>query len=125
MSSPSSHLAAGPLKSIFAHAEAESAQHSAEHPELDRKVIIVLLTTCVMLTLQNYVFRSGSFEQVPALLRAIGANDLASWIGARTYATQDHQLAQLLFWVMGSITTYAIIPCLVIKLALRERIADY
>ena len=114
-----------PLKAIFEHAQAESGLHAAEHPELDRKVIIVLLTTCVMLTLQNYVFRGGSFEQVPALLEWFGAKDLADWINARTYAVQDRQLAQLLFWAAGSVTTYVFIPALVIKLMLRERIADY
>ena len=58
----------GPLKRIFQHAQEEAALHAAEHPELDRKVVVVLVTTCVMLTLQNYVFRDGSFDQVPALL---------------------------------------------------------
>ncbi len=61
------------LRAIFAHAQEESALHAAEHPELDRKVIAVLLTTCVMLTLQNYIFRGGDFEQVPALLEWFGA----------------------------------------------------
>ena len=60
--------APGFLKQVFQHAQEEAALHAAEHPELDRKVIVVLVTTCVMLTLQNYVFRDGSFDQVPALL---------------------------------------------------------
>ena len=117
--------APNPLKAIFEHAQDESDLHAAEHPELDRKVIAVLLTACVMLTLQNYIFRNGSFQQVPALLEWFGAKDLADWIGRRTYATQDRQLAQLLFWAAGSVTTYVLLPTLVIRLVLRERIADY
>ncbi len=34
-------------------------------------------------------------------------------------------MAQLLFWAAGSVTTYVLIPALVIKLVFRERIADY
>jgi len=115
----------GILTSIFELTQEESALHAAEHPELDRKVIAVLLTTCVMLTLQNYVFRGGSFDQVPAVLEWFGAKDLASWINEWTYAVQDRQLAQLLFWVAGSLATYVFIPILVIKLVLRERVAEY
>lgn len=115
----------GILKIVFDHAQEESSLHAAEHPELDRKTIAVLLTACVILTIQNYAFRGGSFEQVPALLEWLGAKDLAEWIYARTYSIQDHQLAQLLFWAAGSVTTYVLIPSLVISLVLRERIADY
>jgi membrane protease YdiL (CAAX protease family) len=103
----------GALKAIFEHAQEESALHAAEHPELDRKTIAVLLTACVMLTLQNYVFRNGSFAQVPALLEWLGGNDMAYWIRVRISSVQDRQLAELLFWA------------LVIKVVFRERIADY
>lgn len=113
------------INAIFQQAQEESARHAAEHPELDRKVIAVLLTTCVTLTLQYYVFRTGGFEQVPAVLECCGAKDLAAWINQRTYDVQDHQLAQLLFWASGSIITYVIIPALVIKLLFRQRIADF
>ncbi len=125
MSDRSPPQGSGPLKAIFERAREESAVHAAGHPELDRKVIAVLLTACVILTLQFYIFRTGSFEQVPALLDWLGAKDLASWINQQTYDVQDRQLAQLLFWVVGSITTYVLIPTLVIRLVLRERIADF
>ena len=64
--------------------------HAAEHPEFDRKVIAVLLTACVILTLQNYIFRGGSFEQVPALLDWLGAQaiwPLGSTSGPTTFRT--------------------------------------
>ncbi|MGO9111753.1 MAG: CPBP family intramembrane glutamic endopeptidase [Thermoguttaceae bacterium] len=115
----------GPLSPVFAHAQEESTRYAAKHQELDRKVITVLLTTCVTLTLQNYAFRGGNLDPVPALLEWCGAKDLASWINERTYEVQDRQLAQLLFWAVGSLTTYVFIPALVIKLVLRERIVDY
>ena len=125
MSNISPTRVSGQLRAIFEQAQEELAVHAAKHPEPDRKVIIVLLTTCVILTLQNYVFRNGSFEQVPALLEWFGGRDLAAWIYVRTYEIQDRQLAQLLFWAAGSVMTYVIIPASVIRLLLHERIADY
>jgi uncharacterized protein len=113
------------LRSVFQHTQEESAQHAAEHSELDLKAVAVLLTTCVILTLQNYVFRTGTFEQLLASLEWLGAKNPAGWLGQQTIEYQDRQLAQLLFWVCGSIINYVIIPCLVIKLVLRERVADF
>jgi membrane protease YdiL (CAAX protease family) len=121
----SSRQAPGFLKQVFQHTQEEATLHADAHPELDRKAIVVLVTTCVMLTLQNYVFRDGSFDQVPALLCWFGARNPADWIVQRTYGMQDRQLAQLLFWVVGSVATYVFIPALVIKFAFREPISDY
>jgi membrane protease YdiL (CAAX protease family) len=117
--------AADSIQRVFRRVQRESALHAAEHPELDAKVVVVLVTACVMLTLQNYVFRGGSLDQVPLLLDWLGARGLASWLNARTRAAQDRQLGQLLFWVAGSVATYALIPALIIKCVFRERIADY
>jgi len=117
--------ARGPLANVFMQAQEEAALYAARHPEPDRKVVLVLVTTCVTLTLQYYVFRTGSFAQVPALLEWIGASNLADWIAKRTYAVQDRQLAQLLFWAAGSVMTYVFIPALIIKFGFRERIAQY
>ena len=113
------------LNSVFHHAQRNALDEAVEHPEVDRKVIAVLVTACVTLTLQQYIFRTGSVDVVPGLLDWLGADELAAWIYRRTYQPQDHQLAQLLFWVTGSVINYVVLPCLVIKLYLRERIADF
>ena len=113
------------LNSIFRHAQRDALEEALEHPQVDRKVIAVLVTACVILTLQQYIFRAGSFEVVPRLLDWLGAGELAAWIYQRTYRPQDHQLAQLLFWAAGSVINYVVLPCVVIKLYLRERIAGY
>lgn len=103
------------LQAVFRHAQADALNQALEHPEVDRKVIAVLLTTCVALTLQQYIFRLGSFEQTSTVLRWLGATDAANWICRHTYDPQDRQLAQLIFWAAGSVVTYVLIPCAVIK----------
>ena len=45
---------------------------------MDWKVIAVLVTTAVTLTLQEYVFRAGNLTQAATALERIGAAGLAS-----------------------------------------------
>ena len=56
------------LQSVFRHAQDDALDQALQHPEVDRKVIAVLLTTCIILTLQQYVFRGGSFDSLPGVL---------------------------------------------------------
>ncbi len=113
------------LKSIFDQAQAESRRHAAEHPELDFKAVTVLLTACVVLTIQYYGFRAGNLQGLLDLLPCLGADQLAHWINERILDSQDRQLTQLLFWAAGTVAAYVLIPAAVIKIILRERIADY
>jgi membrane protease YdiL (CAAX protease family) len=113
------------IQSVFRHAQDDALEQALEHPEVDHKVIAVLLTTCIILTLQQYLFRSGSFEYVPGILRWLGAAEAADQIDRLTYDLQDRQLAQLLYWAAGSVINYVVIPVLVVKLYLREQIADF
>ena len=115
----------GILQSVFRHAQDDALDQALQHPEVDRKVIAVLLTACIILTLQQYVFRGGSFDNLPGVLRWLGAEDLAERIDGLSYGSQERQLAQLLYWAAGSVINYVLIPALVVKLYLRERAADF
>jgi membrane protease YdiL (CAAX protease family) len=114
----------GTIQSVFRDSQDDALERALEHPEVDRKVIAVLLTTCVILTLQQFLFRGGSFENVPGILRWLGLAEVADRFDQLTYGVQDRQLAQLLYWATGSIINYVVIPVLVVKLYLREQVAD-
>ncbi len=113
------------LQETLRRAEQEALEHAIESPGLDWKVIWVLLTTAVALTLQEYVFRSGNLDDLLELGDGIGLAALCAAIDSRIATPQDHRLAGLLFWAGGSLITYVVIPSLVIKLVFRERIGDY
>ena len=115
----------GTLQSVFRHAQHDALDQALRRPEVDRKVIAVLLTACIILTLHQYVFRGGSFDNLPGVLRWFGAEDLAGRIDSLSYGSQERQLAQLLYWAAGSVINYVLIPVLVVKLYLRERVADF
>jgi membrane protease YdiL (CAAX protease family) len=115
----------GKLQSVFRDAQDDALDQALRHPEVDRKVIAVLVTTCIILTLQQFLFRGGSFDSLPGALRWLGAEYLAERIDGLTYGSQERQLAQLLYWATGSVINYVLIPALVVKLYLRERVADF
>lgn len=114
-----------PLRETFDRAQHEALRQAVESPAVDWKVIGVLLTTAVTLTLQEYVFRSGNLDQLLRLAETLGAGRLALWVRELIVTPQDRRLAELLFWACGSLVTYVVIPGLVVKLAFRERIRDY
>ncbi len=116
---------ASPLRETFDRAQHDALREAVERPALDWKVVGVLLTTAVTLTLQEYVFRSGNLDQFLRLAEGFGAGTPAQWIRELIVTPQDRRLAELLFWACGSLVTYVVIPGLVVRVAFRERIRSY
>jgi hypothetical protein len=110
-----------PLKRV----ERESRQHLVDARSVDWKVIVVLLTTAVTLTLQEYLFASENLGRVVRALGQTEAGRLLDGGGAMGGLPQHRALAGLIFWAVGTWITYVAIPGLVIKLVLRERLRDY
>ncbi len=111
---------------------------------LDTRVIIVLLTTAVSLTLLEYVGMSNRYGTLVGFLDAIGlhgpACSLDAWLaewsvprfceGANEWQgvpgpNENLRIDRLTYWALSCFTVYFILPSLVIKLVFRERIRDY
>ena len=105
--------------------ESQSRQHVAGGTYVDWKVIVVLLTTAVSLTLQEYLFSSEHLGTVVRALEPARAGGLLDGICAASRSPENQALAGLIFWAVGSWITYVVIPLLVIKLVLRGRVRDY
>jgi len=106
-------------------AQSESRRHVVDGMSVDWKVIVVLVSTAVTLTLQEYLFAS---ENLGKVVRVLGQTDLGRLLdppGATGGLSQNRALAGLIFWAVGTWITYLAIPALVIKLVLRGRLRDY
>jgi uncharacterized protein len=81
----------------------------------DWKVMIVLVTAAVCLTLQNF----GNKASV--------AQPLSEWLEIQIFgrASENAQIASLSSWTMVCFFTYFLLPALVVRLLFRERIGDY
>lgn len=78
--------------------------------ELDRKVIIIFLSVAVLQTVSYYYtsrrfFRSNLFDAIPA--------------------NYDAHLFEFLYWFTGDFVTLFVLPVLIIKLLLKEKLTDY
>lgn len=105
--------------------QSQSRQHLADRTSVDWKVILVLLTTAVTLTLQEYLFTSASLGRIARALEHVDTGEALGRLLAVSRSPQDQALAGLIFWAVGSWITYVVIPVLVIKLGLRGRVRDY
>jgi len=103
----------------------ESRRYVAQHRGIDWRVIVVLLTTAVVLTIQEYAFSAKNLDGLIAALESAGADDLVRAFHDYVQTPQDRRLAELIFWAVGMSATYVILPAIVIRLVFRERLRDY
>jgi membrane protease YdiL (CAAX protease family) len=88
-------------------------------------VILVLLTTAVSLTLQQYLFQSTHLPRALDLLCGPESGQTGDRVCALLKSPENEQLAGLVYWALGTLVTYVVIPALVITLAFRDRLRDY
>ena len=108
----------------LAQVESHSRRHVADCTAIDWKVMVVLLTTAVSLTLQEYLFTSQNLATAVRALQRVDAGNLLGGLYRAVALPENRSLAGLLFWAAGACITYLVIPAVVVKLVLRERLRD-
>jgi membrane protease YdiL (CAAX protease family) len=127
-------------------ADAEAREYGAAHPGFDRKVAIVLITCAISLTVLEYFAMSNRYPTVVAMLDMVGGNgwacrldaamdrfgvarycsDATSWMVAHpTPVDHSAELNRLIYWSLGCMLAYFVIPAFVVKGILREKLMDY
>lgn len=96
-----------------------------KHPGIDWKTVIVLLTSMVIICLQEYIFQTSHVRYVSDFLRFFGAEQWASDFDDWRLKQENWEIARLGYWAIARLVTFVFVPMLVIKFVLRERIADY
>jgi membrane protease YdiL (CAAX protease family) len=109
------------------HVEQETRHYLASQASRgpDWKVMIVLVTVAVCLTLQKYMPVATLLAQALKLLALFAPLEaLSRWQAALEQAATT-PIGHLFYWCLACLTTYFVIPALVIRLVLKERIRDY
>ncbi len=112
-----------PLRRIDDECRAFLASEASRKP--DWKVMAVMLTAAVSLTIQNFFGNLYQSEQVAQVLQFVGLDAVADGLRSFREGGSNRQLHELTYWAVGWIFVYFVIPALVIKLAFRERLRDY
>lgn len=113
------------LSEPLARVDRECREHVASHRGFDWQTTAVLITTAVVLTLQEYVFTSGQLHRFEWLLKRLSLYDLYDSGLQAAGGAAGGRLAGLLFWAVGSVFTYVALPVFVIKCVMRRRVRDF
>lgn len=89
----------------------------------DRRVVIVLLTAAIALTLNNFAADDPAW--LVSALDAVGADGLARRLHAAVTTSASAARNDLTFWAVVQISSYVVPAALVIRFVLRERLADH
>ena len=116
------YLLSQPLR----RADAETREHldSIGNGRLDFKVIVVFITAAVSLTLIQYIAKGGH-DRLAGLLDWVGLHSLAAQLTTAMTQSPERQFNGLVFFAVGCMIAYFVLPATIIKLAFRERLRDY
>ena len=92
---------------------------------VDRKVIAVLLTTALAVTLHYYQGDAYQLAWIPWLLERIGLPGAAGSAANYLAAVQASDIDRWTFWALAGFVCYGVLPALVVRFVFRERLADY
>lgn len=112
-----------PLARVEAESRAFLASTEARRP--DRKVVLVLVTAAFCLLVQNYVGMTDMIPDVAQTLERLGLGSASDWLMTTMMDAPHGQLNRLLWWASFCLLTYVVIPGLVVRFALGERLRDY
>jgi membrane protease YdiL (CAAX protease family) len=112
-----------PLRRADVEARAYVASNAGRR--VDGKVIAILITTAVTLTVQRFVGQDNGYYRAARLLEWLGFEQFAAAFAARLSAAGEGSLERLTWWAAVCVATYVMAPALLIRFGLRARLWDY
>lgn len=91
----------------------------------DWKTMIVLLVSALSLAFIYYYGASTSFRTEMKILSSVGLNSLGVRIHDWLNGHEKSSLHQLIYWACVCVFFYLIIPALVVRYILKEKLSDY
>jgi membrane protease YdiL (CAAX protease family) len=88
-------------------------------------MVWVFLTAAVALTCANFLADGGNPGWVVSSLRAIGLDGAGEHLRDAMLVSSHREWNRLAFWAIVTIASYVVLPLLVIRVVLRERVRDF
>ncbi len=112
-----------PLTQASADQHAYLTRQSAR--AFDGRTILILLSVPLLLTFREYAFSGAQCWRLLGALTGIagdsGLRETIAWL-----ADSEHRrLTELAYWSLGQVVCFFVLPALLVKLVLRERLRDY
>lgn len=112
-----------PLARIQAESRTFLASEAGQR--VDRKVVAVLVTAAICLTLQRYVAMGDMILPLADLLDRLGLENAGRGFKHLLFADKNARLYRLSWWVLVCLLSYVVIPGCVLRFYLEERLSDY
>ncbi len=126
------------IKKPLAEAESDRKEflNSTESSEIDARVITILVSVAVLLTLQHYLLAGDIFLSLAKWIQSTSPDLAANLLGEKNlplrlnnpyWFNQDPELAwgYLMFWALGQVLLYVAIPVIQILFFFRQSLSDY
>ena len=117
------HVVAEPMRE--SDRECRAYQAAPEAMSVDRKTIIVLITTAVVLTMQSYFHGFEAVLWIAGALDKLGAHETAQQITTSMHDPCDGYLYRMLAWCGMRAVEWLLVPAIIIRFVFRERVTDY
>jgi membrane protease YdiL (CAAX protease family) len=101
---------------------AQATPPAVDSPQVRRRVVLIIISAAVLLTLRQYIFTS---QGIGDFLYCLDAFLLTRGIDFGYRVPQDDRLIDLACWTFGQIISYLLIPIALLKLVVREPLRDY
>jgi membrane protease YdiL (CAAX protease family) len=108
-----------------AQEESRAYLASSAGQQFDFKVLAILLLTAVSLTLLHFVGMEPGYLRAFRFLQWIGFERVAESFASFLNQAGERSLPRLAWWVAVCIVVYFILPALLLRVVLRERLSDY
>jgi membrane protease YdiL (CAAX protease family) len=105
--------------------EARAYLNSDAGRRFDGKVVIVLVSTAVLLTLQHYLLQYQEFQPTMQMLRELGLSRLADPWEKYLGPPDFNPYRWLVYWALVNFGLYVLIPGFIVLFVFRQSLADY
>ncbi len=107
--------------------DAESDRYRTSVPAsvADIRMIVVLVTVAVCLTLNSFLGSSRDPSWLVTLLDRAGLDALSARVASAMSESSDAAFNRLAFWAVVQISGYVVLPVVVVIGVFRERLGDY
>jgi uncharacterized protein len=115
------------INNTFKKTEAESIDYriTVSKNKVDRKIIWVAVISAISLVFIEYIGKSPGYLNLIGFLKSIGVSGFSSFLTENLDKTGNVQLHRLTYWICVVVIFYLVIPMLIIKLVLHEKLRDY
>ncbi len=104
--------------------ESRNAQLARPVNRLDRQLLVVMLSAAVILSWLDYYGSSGDWRSMEFIFGPF-MDDAEGWLRDIFMDREYGRLTRLAYWSGTTILGYFIVPVLIIRFVLKERLSDY